>query len=135
MADPAKDVAVIGEGAELQGRFSGQDLLVLGRFDGDVELKGRLRIGPKGRAKVNVRAASIEVEGELEGDVKTDALSLMPSARVRGTFQAKRLTVQEGALLEGSINPVKAAPPAPPPSPLAPYTVRVEGDDIYVLRG
>jgi cytoskeletal protein CcmA (bactofilin family) len=125
MADAAKDVAVIGEEASFSGTFKGQDLLVLGRFDGQIEVRGRLRVGPKGHAKATVRAVAVEVEGEVEGDVRCESMSLMPTARVRGTFVAKRLAVQEGALVEGSINsssgrPADTPPPAPAPPPPAP---------------
>jgi cytoskeletal protein CcmA (bactofilin family) len=74
-------------------------------------------VGPKGQAKASVRAATVEVEGEIEGDVRCDSLSLMPTARVRGTLTAKRLAVQEGALVEGSINPASTQKPDPPPAP------------------
>lgn len=117
MADAAKDVAVIGEEASFSGKFKGQDLIVLGRFEGEIEVRGRLRVGPKGQAKASVRAATVEVEGEVEGDVRCESISLMPTARVRGMLSSKRLAVQEGALVEGSINPASARPPEPPPPP------------------
>jgi cytoskeletal protein CcmA (bactofilin family) len=134
MAEPAKDVAgigkdtaVIGEDASFSGRFVGKDLLLLGKLEGDIELRGRLHLGPKGHARANVRAATVEVEGELNGEIRADALSLLPTARVRGTILAKRLSVQEGAVVEGSINPgsarhaePSASPFAPPPAPAAP---------------
>lgn len=129
MADVAKDLAVIGEEASFSGKFKGQDLTVLGRFEGEIEIRGRLRVGPKGLAKAKVRATAADVEGEIEGDVRCESLSLMPTARVRGTITAKRLAVQEGALVEGSINPasthaVDPVQPAPAPpaaaGPVAP---------------
>lgn len=109
MADAPKEMAVIGEEASLSGRVSGQDLLVLGRVEGEIELRGKLRVGPKGRAQATVRAHTIEIEGELEGDVRAEVLTLAQTARARGTFMAKRLSVQEGAVLEGHINPQSAA--------------------------
>ena len=128
MADAPKEMAVIGEDASLSGRVTGQDLLVLGRVDGQIELRGKLRVGPKGRAQATVRAHTIEIEGELEGDVRAEVLTLAPTARARGTFMAKRLSVQEGAVLEGHINPQSASssasssatlirPPAAAPTP------------------
>jgi cytoskeletal protein CcmA (bactofilin family) len=133
MAEPAKDVgigkdtAVIGEDASFAGRFVGKDLILLGRLEGDIELRGRLHVGPKGSVRANVRAATVEVEGELNGEIRADALSMMPTARVRGTLIAKRLSVQEGAVVEGSINPgsarhaePSASPFAPPPAPARP---------------
>jgi cytoskeletal protein CcmA (bactofilin family) len=111
MADAPKEMAVIGEDAFLSGRVTGQDLLVLGRVEGQIELRGRLRVGPKGRAQATVRAHTIEIEGELEGDVRAEVLTLAQTARARGTFVAKRLSVQEGAVLEGHINPQSSTPP------------------------
>jgi cytoskeletal protein CcmA (bactofilin family) len=120
--------AIVGEDAQISGRFTGQDLTVFGRLEGEVELKGRLHIGKQGRVKAKVKAASTEIEGDFEGEVRTDALTLAETAKARGTFVAKRLNVREGAVLEGSINPtagtvaapVSATPPAPPPAAAGP---------------
>jgi cytoskeletal protein CcmA (bactofilin family) len=115
--------AIVGEDAQFTGRFSGQDLEVLGRLEGDVEIKGRLRIGKQGRVKAKVKAAVVEIEGEFEGELQTDALTLAETAKARGTFLAKRLNVREGAVLEGAINPATAAtahPPVAAPTPPAP---------------
>jgi len=111
--------AIVGEDAQFSGRFSGQDLTVFGRLEGEVELKGRLRVGKQGRVKAKVKAASTEIEGDFEGEVRTDALTLAETARARGIFVAKRLNVREGAVLEGSVNPV-AGPGAAPPVSVTP---------------
>ncbi len=112
--------AIVGQDAQFSGRFTGQDLEVLGQLEGEVEVKGRLRIGKQGRVKAKVKAAVTEIEGEFEGDVRSDSLTLTETAKARGTFVAKGLNVREGALLEGSINPGSGQPPAvvvPVPSP------------------
>lgn len=111
--------AVVGEDAQISGRFSGQDLTVFGRLEGEVELKGRLRVGKQGRVKAKVKAVATDIEGDFEGEIRTDALTLLETAKARGTFVAKRLTVREGAVLEGSINPAaaQAAPASPAPAP------------------
>jgi cytoskeletal protein CcmA (bactofilin family) len=106
--------AIVGEDAQFNGRFSGQDLDVQGRLEGEVEVKGRLRVGKQGRVKAKVKAAIVEIEGEFEGELRADALTLAESAKAKGTFVAKRLNVKEGAVLEGSINPAVAAPAAAP---------------------
>lgn len=117
MSNGTTTAAVVGEDAQVSGRWSGQDLTVFGRLEGDVDLKGRLRIGKEGRVKAKVKAAAAEIEGDFEGEIRTDALTLLETAKARGTFVAKRLTVREGAVLEGSINPTSAAPSGPTPSP------------------
>jgi cytoskeletal protein CcmA (bactofilin family) len=128
--------AIVGEDAQLTGRFGGQDLDVLGRLEGDVEVKGRLRIGKKGRVNAKVKAAVVEIEGEFEGEVRADALTLTETAKARGTFIAKRLNVREGAVLEGAINPASAAPAATPSAPApAPPVVPTPGPTPAVEAG
>jgi len=139
MAEPAKDVAVIGEDASFSGRFVGKDLVLLGRLEGEIELRGRLRLGPKCHARANVRAAAVEAEGELDGEIRADSMSVMPTARVRGTFLVKRLSVQEGAVVEGSINPGSThhvEPPVAPPAlapPKAPAPPAAPGAPAHEL--
>jgi cytoskeletal protein CcmA (bactofilin family) len=113
--------AMVGEDAQFSGRFSGQDLDVQGRLEGEVEIKGRLRIGKQGRVKARVKAAVVEIDGEFEGEVRSDTLTLTETAKAKGTFVAKRLNVREGAVLEGAVNPSAAqAAPAPVPGPSSP---------------
>ena len=95
----------VGEGAVLAGKVKGQNLSVLGSLEGEVHLEGRLSVGPKGRVSARVRAAEVLVEGEIEGDVRTESLTLAETAKARGTFVAKRLVVKEGAVVEGAVNP------------------------------
>jgi cytoskeletal protein CcmA (bactofilin family) len=104
---------VVGEGAVLNGKVKGQDLTVLGVVEGEVQLEGRLQVGPTGRVAARVRAKEVLVDGEIEGEVKTASLTLGETARARGTFVAKRLVVKEGAVVEGSINPGTLGQDAP----------------------
>ena len=99
---------IVGEGAVLSGHVKGQNLTVLGRLEGEVHLQGRLSVGARGSVAARVRAAEVFVEGEIEGDVRTESLTLAETAKARGTFVAKRLVVKEGALVEGGVNPVSA---------------------------
>ena len=112
----------VGDGAVLSGKVKGQNLSVLGTLEGEVHLEGRLSVGPKGRVSAVVRAAEVVVEGEIEGDVRTESLTLTETATARGTFVAKRLVVKEGALVEGAVNPVSAGG-EPPPAAVVPAAV------------
>jgi cytoskeletal protein CcmA (bactofilin family) len=105
-------VATVGEGAILTGKVRGKSLTVLGRVEGELQLEGRLQVGAGGRVAGKVRAGEVVVEGEIDGEVSASALTLSETARARGTFVAKRLVVKEGAVVEGTFNPVTAAPEA-----------------------
>ena len=127
------DVSVLGEDASLSGRISGQDLMILGAFDGELKLSGRLRLGPNARVKATVAADTVEVEGRFDGEIRSKRLSFAPTAQARGLFLSDHLAVREGAMVEGAFNlatesdarpapkleaPVEAPPAVPPAAPV-----------------
>jgi cytoskeletal protein CcmA (bactofilin family) len=104
------------------GTISGQDLAVLGQFEGELRLAGMLRTGGSSRVKAIVKAKAVEIEGEFEGEVRAESLRLTHTARARGVFMAQRLVIEEGAVFHGAVNKEQpsssaaatAATPAPP---------------------
>lgn len=108
--------ATIAEGARFDGTYKGGDLTVLGSFDGTLELRGRLRLGPEGRAKGKVKAAAVEIEGEFDGEVRAEALAFGAASRATGVFLAPRLSMREGARVDGALN-VESARSATPAQP------------------
>ena len=107
------------------GTISGQDLTVLGQFEGELRLAGQLRTGSASRVKAVVKAKAVEIEGEFEGEVRAESLRLASTARARGTFLAKRLVIEEGAVFHGAVNREQPAPAAPA-VPGVPPTATVE---------
>jgi len=107
------------------GTISGQDLAVLGQFEGELRLAGQLRTGGSSRVKAIVKARAVEIEGEFEGEVRAESLRLARTARARGIFVAQRLVIEEGAVLHGAVN---REPPAPAADvvPGVPPTATVE---------
>ena len=116
----------------VSGIISGQDLAVLGQFEGELRLAGQLRTGGSSRVKAVVKARSVEIEGEFEGEVRAESLHLTPTARVRGTFVAPRLVIEEGAIVQGAVNrepPASAAAVVPgiPPTATVEETLAASG--------
>jgi cytoskeletal protein CcmA (bactofilin family) len=105
MASVTEGGAVFGAEEVFSGTLHGQDLTVHGGFDGEVELKGRLKVTRGGRVRAKVKAAAVDLEGEFDGEIRTETLTVAETARARGTFVAKRISVKEGALIEGAVNP------------------------------
>ncbi len=95
---------VIDVDADVEGKLSGKDARVLGRFRGEIELSGRLQLGEAARVDARVVADTVEIAGEYKGDLKTRSALLLEKARVTGSLEAQTLSVREGAQLNASVN-------------------------------
>ncbi len=99
--------AVIGPKIMFKGELTGEeDLLIQGRVEGSIDLKGNhLTIGSQGVIKANVAARTITVEGSVEGDiVAAEHIAIKSASRVKGNLKAERVTLEDGAKFRGSID-------------------------------
>jgi cytoskeletal protein CcmA (bactofilin family) len=113
MSLPSVDAAVVDRHTTLTGSVSGHDLIVLGSLEGDLRLSGRLHVAAGSRLKARVQAIVVELDGEFEGELRAQTLHVAASARAKGVFVAERISIEEGALLEGSVQAPADATPAP----------------------
>ena len=109
------NVTVIDAQANVEGKLRGKDVLVRGRFQGEIEVSGRLVLGEGSRVEATIKADAAEISGELKGDVRARSLILAEKARVQGTVEAKVLVVREGAWLNGSVSAGETDKPGKPP--------------------
>jgi cytoskeletal protein CcmA (bactofilin family) len=119
MLDSHQELSVLASGCAVTGHASGRDLNVLGHFDGDVDLSGRMHVASGARVKGRVRASVVEIDGHFEGEVRAGTLRLGVGASAHGLFFADRLAIVEGARLEGDVNPVEPPAAKPVPAPVA----------------
>ena len=102
-ATPAADPVAV----PLRGRFEGLltfrgSAAVLGRLTGDVNARGRLRIGPGALVEADIVVDELIVEGFLRGDIRARTrIVLAPSARVEGRLDAPRIELREGCRFRG----------------------------------
>jgi cytoskeletal protein CcmA (bactofilin family) len=118
---------VIDTDARFEGTLTGKDIRVLGRFKGDIDAKGRLVLGESSYVEAKVLAETAEIAGEFKGEVVADKLILTEKARVSGTFDAKVLTVREGAKMDGTVNAGDKKTTAAAPSMTAPIPPKPVG--------
>jgi cytoskeletal protein CcmA (bactofilin family) len=118
---------LIDTDARIEGTLSGKDARILGRFKGDIEIKGRLILGEGSVVEAKVLADTAEIAGEFKGEIVAERLVLLEKARVTGTFDARILSVREGAQMNGAVSAGEshkgAAPTqaqAKPPAPIPP---------------
>ncbi len=101
----------VGSGTTLTGETNFQAML---RIDGHLTGKvssdnGTLIVGTGGQVDANINVAEALISGRVNGDiVATEKLQLGRTARVVGNIQTPRLTMEDGAILEGGCSMLKA---------------------------
>jgi cytoskeletal protein CcmA (bactofilin family) len=102
----AHGAATIGRTTRVVGRVTGDgDLLVEGRIDGELTIKGHLHVASGGHVTSSVvHADEVTIEGGIDGDVQArGAVLLRAEARLRGGIHAGRIAVDDGARFSGRI--------------------------------
>ncbi len=91
--------------AAMQGTLSFKDhvnLRINGKFEGNLDVKGNLTIGPTAVVNADIVGDNIIVGGRVKGKIiARERLTLLPSAIVEGEIRPVKLNIAEGAILEG----------------------------------
>lgn len=99
--------ATIGQSVQIEGELTGQeDLVIDGKIDGKIVLDGHhLTVGPNGRIHAEVHAKSVQVNGEVAGNiVADDKVEISSSGSVLGDITAPRVALADGSSFKGSID-------------------------------
>ncbi len=91
--------------ASMQGTLSFKDpvnLRINGKFEGNLDTKGNLTVGPKAVVSAHIVGDNIFIAGKVKGDVLArQKLVLHSTAVLEGKIRAMRLVIEEGARFEG----------------------------------
>ena len=101
-----ESVASFGKSIVFKGDLTGdEDLEIEGRVEGQVKLPNhQLTIGAHGKVTAEVEAKNVIVVGHISGNVSaTERVEVQASGVVDGDIRAPRLLIQEGAVVNGSI--------------------------------
>ncbi len=128
--DKALDTTHFGKNLKIKGNVSGEgSLIILGSFEGEFNLKGRLEVAQGARIKGNVKATDIYVNGNIEGVITaSEKVRLDNTARIKGGITSPRISVMEGAILDGEIKmsnrtTQESKPVSPGPKQTSPVSV------------
>lgn len=108
-APPSKGTA-IGAGVKIIGDvYSEEDLFVDGEVLGTLDIKdSRLTIGPKGKAKSNVRAREVIIHGQVQGDVEaSQKITIRKDGSLVGNIKTTGIVIDDDAYFKGSIDIVR----------------------------
>ena len=99
----SRESTVIGSDARFKGEMAFDGTAkILGQFEGTIIAGGEIEIGPGARCKAAIEAASILVDGIVEGNVTGhDKVQLTANAKLHGDLVAKTLVIAEGASFVG----------------------------------
>lgn len=91
--------------ASMQGSLIFKDtvnLRINGKFEGTLETKGSLTIGPTAVVLAEIVGDNIIIGGRVKGRITAkERLTLLPQAIVEGDVYPAKLNIAEGAILEG----------------------------------
>lgn len=95
--------SVIASDITIEGKIDGSGHVRLaGRFKGDVHIQGDLTIDNGAKLTGSVRANSVVISGEVEGNIDSAArVELLESGVLNGDLKAGSLTVAAGSRMRG----------------------------------
>ena len=101
----AEFATILGPDAKFKGDLTFDSAAkVLGHVEGSIRSKGRVLIAQGARCKASVSAKELAVEGLVEGNVEAaERVEIKPNGRIAGDIVASRMTMADGAAIEGHV--------------------------------
>src|SRR5438270_8801308 len=99
------NVVSLGPRDILQGRLEIQgDLKVAGNVEGDLKASGDVTVDSGATIQAAIEGANVNVRGQVTGNVTAmKRLTLGGTGRLNGDVKSSRLTVEDGATLNGNV--------------------------------
>lgn len=100
-----KNVVTLGPRDSLNGRLDIQgDLKVAGNVEGELKASGDVTVDAGSTIQASIEGANVSVRGQVNGNVTAKKrLTLGGSGRLNGDVKVARLTVEDGATLNGNV--------------------------------
>ena len=110
---------IIDENTSIEGKFAFSGAVLLnGRLHGEIVSNDTLVVGEKGVINANIHAGSVQISGEVVGNVyATERVELGGSSRVFGNVDAPVVIIEDGAVFEGHCRMTTHGASAPSPTP------------------
>jgi len=95
----------LGPRDSLHGRLDIQgDLKVQGNVEGELKVSGDISVDSSANVQATIEGANVSIRGQVNGNVTARRrLTLGGSGRLNGDVKVGRLTVEDGATLNGNV--------------------------------
>lgn len=97
--------SVIASGLTIEGKIEGSGhVRIAGRFKGDIHVQGDLTIDAGAKVTGGVRAVTVSLAGELDGNIEgASRVELLATGVLNGDLKAGSLTVAAGSRMRGQV--------------------------------
>jgi len=109
-------VACISQGIRIKGEITGsEDLFVDGEIEGRIQVtEGTVTVGPNGRVQGQTEAREVAVRGLVDGNIAgADRVHVWHTGKTKGDIRAKRIAIDDGAVVRGKVETLRAKQEAP----------------------
>jgi len=113
---------LFGKNLKITGNVSGEgNMIILGSFEGEFNLKGQLKVAQGAKVKGNFNATSIAINGDVEGDLTaTEKIHMDNTARINGRIVTPKISILDGAVFDGEMQMGKRSAQASRPAAVNP---------------
>jgi len=103
---PDKVNTLIGKDTSFKGTLESKgSIRIDGKVEGQVNNKGDLIVGESGVVAADLKVRNVTIAGRFEGSIEAGGrLELKRTAVAKGTFKANALHIEDGAVLDGSMD-------------------------------
>ena len=103
--DARDEPATVGGGLAFRGELSGEgDFHIAGRFEGDINVTGRVLVGEGAEVDANINARAIVVGGSVRGNLSAATrVEILPTGVLTGTLRTGSFSAADGAAVKGEI--------------------------------
>ncbi len=113
---------MIGKSIRIKGEITGSDpIYIYGSVEGTIDASAhRVTVGKEGTVKADINAREVVIMGDVCGKLHSDErVEIRSEGSLLGNLSTKRLSVEEGAVLQGTIDvhmPAEKPKQAPKPA-------------------
>lgn len=99
------EVSIISEETQIKGDlYSTHEIHVDGQVEGDIKCQS-LAVGKTGLVKGCIFAEDVYIRGSVVGQIEAKSVTLLNNARITGDIIHHKLSVEEGATIDGTCKP------------------------------
>jgi cytoskeletal protein CcmA (bactofilin family) len=126
---PVTEQATIGASIVIKGEVSGTEALFIdGTVEGSIHFpEHRVTIGRRSTVKANIKARDVVVMGTVKGNIQCgDLLDVRAESTIQGEIVTRRMRIDDGAILKGSVEIQRAEKAAKEPEAEKPVAAKPE---------